>query len=74
MPIEIVEHYYQMIQHLDNADKMALVEKINQSIADDYSKYPKLSRLKSRPNVVIGNSDDLVNISWEKELNLDFSS
>ncbi|UXZ04922.1 hypothetical protein [Moraxella nasicaprae] len=53
---------------------MALVEKINQSIADDYSKYPKLSRLKSRPNVVIGNSDDLVNISWEKELNLDFSS
>ncbi|MDO4894240.1 hypothetical protein [Moraxella sp.] len=74
MPIEMVEHYYQMIQHLDNADKMALVEKINQSITDDYSQYPKLSRLKSRPNVVIGSADDLANISWEKELNLDFPS
>lgn len=61
MPISMVEHYYQMIQHLDNADKMALVEKINQSIENDYSQYNKLSRLKSRPNAVNGNSDDLVN-------------
>lgn len=41
-------------------------------IDDDFSQYTKLSRLKSRPNTAIGNSDDLVNISWEKELNLDF--
>ena len=32
MPIEIVEHYYQMIRHLDNADKMMLVEKIIHSV------------------------------------------
>ncbi|WP_323841439.1 MULTISPECIES: hypothetical protein [unclassified Moraxella] len=32
MPIEIVEHYYQMIQHLNNADKMVLVEKIIHSV------------------------------------------
>lgn len=32
MAIEMVEHYYQMIQHLDNADKMILVEKIIHSV------------------------------------------
>lgn len=32
MPIAIVEHYYQMIKHLDNADKMVLVEKIIHSV------------------------------------------
>lgn len=45
-------------------DKMVLVEKINQSIENDYSQYNKLSRLKSRPNAVNGNSDDLVNIDY----------
>lgn len=32
MPLSIVEQYYQMIQHLDNADKMILVEKIIHSV------------------------------------------
>lgn len=31
----------------------------------------KLQNLISRPNVIKGNPDDLVNISWEKEVNLD---
>jgi len=31
----------------------------------------KLQNLVSRPNVIRGNPDDLVNISWEKEANLD---
>ena len=31
-----------------------------------------LSKLTPHPNAVNGDSDDLVNISWEKELNLDF--
>ncbi len=31
----------------------------------------KLQNLVSRPNVIKGNPDDLVNISWEKEINLD---
>lgn len=32
MPLSIVEQYHQMIQHLDNADKMILVEKIINSV------------------------------------------
>lgn len=31
----------------------------------------KLQNLVSRPNVIMGNPDDLVDISWEKEVNLD---
>jgi prevent-host-death family protein len=33
----------------------------------------KLQNLVSRPNVIRGNPDDLVEISWEKEINLDLS-
>jgi prevent-host-death family protein len=31
----------------------------------------KLQNLVSRPNVIKGNPDDLVDISWEKEVSLD---
>ncbi len=34
-------------------------------------KVNKLQNLASRPNVIKGNPDDLVGISWEKEVNLD---
>jgi prevent-host-death family protein len=33
----------------------------------------KLQNLISRPNIIKGNPDDLVEISWEKEINLDLS-
>lgn len=76
MPTSVVEQYYQMIEHLDNADKIILAKKIMNSVkqepTNDFSQYPKLSKLIAHPNVVNGNSDDLVNISWEKELTLDF--
>jgi len=35
------------------------------------AKANKLQNLVSRPNVIKGNPDDLVGISWEKEVNLD---
>lgn len=35
------------------------------------SKADKLQNLVSRPSVIKGNPDDLVDISWEKEVNLD---
>jgi prevent-host-death family protein len=34
-------------------------------------KKDKLDNLVSRPNVIQGDPDDLVNVSWEKEVNLD---
>jgi prevent-host-death family protein len=35
------------------------------------TKADKLQNLISRPNVIKGNPDDLVDISWEKEVGLD---
>lgn len=35
------------------------------------AKSNKLTNLVSRSDVIVGNSDDLVDISWEKEVNLD---
>lgn len=35
------------------------------------AKNNKLANLKSRPGVIVGNPDDLVDINWEKEVNLD---
>lgn len=34
-------------------------------------KINKLNNLVSRPNVIKGNPDEIINISWEKEINLD---
>jgi prevent-host-death family protein len=34
-------------------------------------KVNKLENLVSRPNVINGNPDDLVDVNWEKEVNLD---
>ena len=34
-------------------------------------KVNKLQNLVSRPNMIKGNPNDLVDISWEKEVNLD---
>ncbi len=34
-------------------------------------KVDKLQNLVKRPHVIKGNPDDLVDISWEKEVNLD---
>ena len=33
----------------------------------------KLRNLTFKPNVIQGNPDDLVNISWEQEVNVDLS-
>lgn len=36
-------------------------------------KKDKLSNLTFKPNVIQGNPDDLVNISWEQEVDVDLS-
>ena len=36
-------------------------------------KKDKLKNLIFKPDVIQGNSDDLVNISWEQEVNIDLS-
>lgn len=69
MPLSSVEHYYQMIQHLDNSAKIQIIEQLQKDV---YQKpLNDLSKFTPRNDFVVGNSDDLVNMSWEKELNLD---
>lgn len=70
MPVSIFEQYYQMVQHLDNSVKIQLIEQLQK----DVSQKPlnDLSKLTAHLDFVNGDSDDLINISWEKELNLDF--
>lgn len=70
MPLSVVEHYYQMIQHLDNAVKVQLIEQLQKDVQQ--KPLNDLSKFTPRNDLVVGNSDDLVDISWEKELNLEF--
>lgn len=72
MPMSLFEQYYQTLQHLDNGTKMQIIEQLQKDIGQ--KPLNDLSKLTARPDFVNGDSDDLVNISWEKELNLDFPS
>lgn len=67
----ILEQHYQMVQHLDNAMKMALIARLQQDVQQN-KPLNDLSKFKPRHDLVVGNSDDFVNMNWEKELNLDF--
>lgn len=67
----ILEQHYQMVQHLDNAMKMALIARLQQDVQQN-KPLNDLSKLVRHDNIVNGDSDDLVHISWEHELNLDF--
>lgn len=67
----ILEQHYQMVQHLDNAMKMALIARLQQDVQQN-KPLNDLSKLVEHKNVINGDFDDLLNVSWEKELNLDF--
>lgn len=69
MPLSLFEQHYQMIQHLDNGIKIQLIEQLQKDIHQQ--PLNDLSKFKPRNDLVIGNSDDFVNMNWEKELNLD---
>ncbi|MFC0820783.1 hypothetical protein [Moraxella marmotae] len=70
MPMSLFEQHYQALQHLDNGTKMQIIEQLQKDISQ--KPLNDLSKFTPRNDLVIGNSDDLVNISWEKELNFDF--
>jgi hypothetical protein len=71
-PTELRSNIYKLLDEVLNSGlpieinkggkllRIVPVEKIN-----------KFGKLESRPDVIVGNPDDLVDISWEKEVNLD---
>lgn len=75
MTMTIVEQHYQMIEHWDNALKLELIAKLQQDIAQKQSDKPlnDLSKLVEHDNVFNGDFNELVQVSWEKEVALDVS-
>lgn len=59
-----------MAEELDSQHKIQLIEQLQKSV--EKKPLNDLSKFQPRNDLVIGNSDDLVNLSWEKELKLDF--
>lgn len=59
-----------MAQQLDASHQLQIIEQLQKSV--EQKPLNDLSKLTAHPNYVNGNSDDLVNLNWEKELNLDF--
>lgn len=68
--MSLFEQHYQKLQHLDNGTKIQIIEQLRKDIGQ--KPINDLSKLTAHPDFVNGDSDDLVNISWEEELNLDF--
>ncbi len=71
-PTELRTNIYKI---LDEINKSGIPVEINKGGKKlkiiPVEKPDKISNLKKRPNFIKGNPDDLVNIHWEKEMNLD---
>ena len=71
-PTELRQNIYKLLDEVLNSGIPIEINKGGKKLrivpAD---KTKKLQNLVSRPNVIKGNPDDLVGISWEKEMNLD---
>ncbi|MDO5651261.1 MAG: hypothetical protein Q4G13_03880 [Moraxella sp.] len=65
---ELVPIFLEFIAGFDK-DEIQVADKLH---SKSIEKKRDLSRLVAHPNIVNGNSDDLVGLSWEKEINLDF--
>ena len=71
-PTELRSNIYKLLDEVLNSGVPIEINKGGKLLRIvPVAKSNKLQNLISRPNVIKGNPDDLVNISWEKEVNLD---
>ncbi len=71
-PTELRSNIYKLLDEVLNSGVPIEINKGSKRLKIvPVGKFNKLQNLVSRPNVIQGNPDDLVNISWEKEVNLD---
>lgn len=63
--------FAEVLQSLQRFGKnqVQIIEKVEEKPTYEFK---KLNKLKSHPNAVNGNSDDLVNIHWDSEVKVDF--
>ncbi len=71
-PTELRSNIYKLLDEVLNSGVPIEINKGGKLLRIiPVEKSDKLKNLVSRPNVIVGNPDDLVDISWEKEVNLD---
>ena len=71
-PTELRSNIYKLLDDVLNSGVPLEVNKGGKLLRIvPVAKSNKLSNLKSRPDIIVGNPDDLVDISWEKEINID---
>ena len=71
-PTELRSNIYNLLDEVLDSGVPIEISKGNRKLRIvPVEKVDKLQNLILRPNVIKGDPDDLVNISWEKEVNLD---
>lgn len=71
-PTELRSNIYKLLDDVLNSGVSLEINKGGKLLRIvPVAKSNKLTNLVSRSDVIVGNSDDLVDISWEKEVNLD---
>jgi prevent-host-death family protein len=71
-PTELRSNIYNLLDEILDSGVPIEISKGNRKLRIvPIEKRDKLENLILRPNVIIGDPDDLVDISWEKEVNLD---
>ena len=71
-PTELRSNIYNLLDEVLNTGIPIEINKGNRKLRIvPVEKIDKLQNLISRPNVIKGDPNDLVDISWEKEVNLD---
>ena len=71
-PTELRGNIYKLLDNVLNTGIPLEIDKGGKRLRiTALEKTNKLQNLISRPNVIKGDPDDLINLSWEKEMNLD---
>ena len=71
-PTELRGNIYNLLDEVLDSGVPIEISKGNRKLRIvPVEKVDKLQNLILKPNVIKGNPEDLVNISWEKEVNLD---
>jgi prevent-host-death family protein len=71
-PTELRRNIYNLLEEVLNTGVPLEINKGGRKLRIiPAEKHDKLQNLVSRPHVIQGNPEDLVQISWEKEVNLD---
>jgi prevent-host-death family protein len=71
-PTELRSNIYQILDEvLDTGIPIEINKGGKKLVIKPVEQTNKLQNLKKRKNVILGDPNDLINLTWEKEINLD---